>query len=455
MNVQRYFDSFVDDLSLTSTQEKAIQSSFQSFQQIFSDKLCLNDSDVFMQGSYANGTDIRPSDGGEYDVDIMVVSADNNCTADEALTDIFNIVKENGLYTNKVRLRDPCVRVISENDNLGGYHVDLVPSRRTTCGSIAPLEVPRRGNGWHETAPQEYTKWCQDQGRVFQRAVKMLKRWRDVQGGNDSVIKSIVLQVVIAQCLDKSIGSECERIAQLFNAMNMMFEDDLSAPAIMNPVLSSENLSQRWKEEDFKQFKQIVKEAQTISSAAVAASTEVEATEKWQELFGESFPIEKPPEQEIRAIHLGDVSHQKTFIDQHWSISPSKKETLRISGYHYRGLSKKRLHSASELAFPGWKLCFNVISDSALPDETEFWWRVTNTGEHARSKSQLRGTFFQSTDSDKSWKKSQDEAILWEHTAYNGEHLVEAFAVQRGVVIAQSKPFHVKIFVPNHDWRRR
>jgi hypothetical protein len=47
----------------------------------------------------------------------------------------------------------------------------------------------------------EYTEWCRGQGEVFARTIKILKRWRDEQQAVHAAIKSVVLQVLVAEVM--------------------------------------------------------------------------------------------------------------------------------------------------------------------------------------------------------------------------------------------------------------
>jgi hypothetical protein len=45
---------------------------------------------VFLQGSYANGTAVKPVEGGEYDVDIICISAADDDSAPGAIQDLYD-----------------------------------------------------------------------------------------------------------------------------------------------------------------------------------------------------------------------------------------------------------------------------------------------------------------------------------------------------------------------------
>jgi len=61
-------------------------------------------------------------------------------------------------------------------------------------------------------------------------------------------------------------------------------------PVIANPVLLSENLADRWKEDDYQGFLRELDKGATLAQEALMSSDLEQSHEKWQELFGEAFP---------------------------------------------------------------------------------------------------------------------------------------------------------------------
>ncbi|WP_244880731.1 SMODS domain-containing nucleotidyltransferase [Mycolicibacterium gilvum] len=254
------FQEFLNAIELKQKQVDRIESARKSLSDLLKSSYDLTDNEVFVQGSYANGTAVRPVEGGEYDVDIVAVTADEDDGATDAIRDLYGTL-ENSRYKNVIEERMPCVRVTYVDDDIGGFHVDVVPVRiSTTDDTDAPYESPRKGSGWHGTAPTEYTAWCAAQGDDFRRIVRMFKRWRDEQQDVRKAVKSIVLQVLVSQYMPVGVNDDAERVATTFTEMNAALEDLNSAPDVFNPVLDSENLTARWSDTDFSNFKVELKE---------------------------------------------------------------------------------------------------------------------------------------------------------------------------------------------------
>jgi hypothetical protein len=97
-------------------------------------------------------------------------------------------------------------------------------------------------------------------------------------------------------------------------------------------------------------------------------------------------------------------------------------------------------------------LCRGHNATPAGPTDYSVWWRITNTGEHARKEASLRGNFIRAKRRD--GKPSDDPTGNWESTSYTGTHLVEVFLAVGSGVVARSDPFKVNIYNSLFQWRR-
>jgi hypothetical protein len=290
-NVPDAFKTFHSKIELSEAQEARIDSAWETLVRKLIEHYELDQGQVFLQGSYPNGTAIRPDPAlkdGEYDVDLVCVSARPDATPEEAIKELEDALEELG-YGERFE-RDssrPCVRLRYADDPSGEkFHVDVIPARRS---SSAALEVPRPGHGWHDSDPAAYTQWCQNLGDPFARSVQMLKRWRDHHQGARKAIKSIVLQVLVAHCLDQTT-QDGDRIQATLQNLDAMLAEHDQPPRVENPVLPDENLAERWEQSDYQDFKRCLSEAVKIANEAMAAMSDTESCNKWRELFGKDFP---------------------------------------------------------------------------------------------------------------------------------------------------------------------
>lgn len=444
--MQQYFDGFLDNIVLRQSQVDRIESASGTLQKYLRSYFDLTIEDVFLQGSYANGTAVRPIAGGEYDVDVVCVSASATQSADSALDELFAALDDNGNYSGKLVAKKPCIRIEYADDDIGKFHVDVVPVRLSS-DAVAPLDAPRRGNGWHCTAPQEYTQWCADQGEDFRRTVQMLKRWRDEQQDVRNAIKSIVLQVLISDALAWDCAADDERILRTLENLQATLAANDAPPVVSNPVLPSENLAARWTATSYADFKRELAEAVTLARRAYQADDAVESAETWRELFGEAFPL---PKSSAYGVQLADTSHALHPSVRGWYIALDPRYRVRVTAEEQRGRRGKLTTYPNDgpLLFAGKNLRFQA--HVTAPSPVELWWRITNTGSHARTAEGLRGDFVRARKLNGQASPRQDEN--WERTAYTGTHLVEVFALSGARVVALSEPFRVNIYKKGRSW---
>lgn len=170
-----------------------------------------------------------------------------------------------------------------------------MPARAHADPTIAPLEVPKPADRtWKATAPAEHTKWAKKQGAGYIRTVQELKRWRDENQSARTAIKSIVLQVLIADYVNAqtTFSSDADAvIAALRGISNKLALNPTSAPWIANPVLSTENLAASWPDADYQRFRTFISEAASLAEKARDATSAVESAKLWNRLFGSDFPL--------------------------------------------------------------------------------------------------------------------------------------------------------------------
>lgn len=332
VDLAAYFQQFLENISLGDPQVPRMNRAAETISQFLADSYGVARRNIFLQGSYANGTSVEPVEGGEYDIDLVAVCVDRQTTANDALGDLENRFRADGRFRDRLKRKKPCVRLQSAEDDVGKFHVDVVPVRQT--GQVQPpLEVPRRDDGWHGTAPAEYTAWCLNQGERYARTVKMMKRWRDHQQTVRTAIKSIVLQVLIADCMSQE-QDDASRLASTLRTMHLELKDRAEPPDVINPVLPTENLAASWPLESFRSFVNELAEAVEWANKAMAVTDVVEAADRWRELLGDDFPL--PPALQF-GFQLGDYSHAQTSTDMGWREVTDDRYAVRVTASQQRG----------------------------------------------------------------------------------------------------------------------
>lgn len=442
----RAFEEFHEAICLTQTQRDRLDSAQRGVSTTLIRELGVAEDAIRLQGSYATGTTIRPLDGDEFDIDLVI----RDCARDgesstTALQRVLRAIERNEVYKNKAELRNPCVRIAYADSTVGKMHVDVVPLRTST----EPPEfsdAPHQVHGWHATAPGSFAEWVGQQPMHYCRTLRMLKSWRDEAEGVRDSVSSIILQVLIARSFVGG-SDDAERIAATLKAMRAVLPDD-EVPRVENPVLQSEDLARNWKLPDYRLFLSMLEEACDMATSALGASSWPEEADHWQDLFGSRFPL---PSREAVGVELADYSHQSSFASRGWRVALDPGVSVGITAERAsRSGGRRRPLSARFVVASGQHLWFTAhVSGSS---SHHVWWRVTNTGEHATQEQSLRGQIIAAKNAN---GELSSDLVHYEATAYTGVHLVEAIAVADDTVVAKSEPFEVSIVSSNWDPRRR
>lgn len=448
------FEDFFQKIQLGNSQRERIESAIDALSNYLIKQYELISDDVFVQGSFTTETAVKPSpslgEEGEYDVDIVIFSAAEDDSPNDALEGLEDTIEENGNYKDKIEKDDPkipCVRLRYADEDKAKFHVDIVPAKRNDDGTI---EVPRRDDGWETSNPVEYIDWVADQGDRYRRTLMMLKRWRDE---NKAPIKSIVLQVITAECLSDS-ADDSVNLAETLQGISDYLDGLETAPELHNPAYYDEILTARWKDEDFLEFKKLIDEGADIASSALEEDEHDEAASLWQKILGEDFIFQTDKEVSLGHAEamLGDTSHAKPLI---FPFRPMQGVSVVIKGYFAKPWTKsvfKRGRGYVQIEI--FRRRYEIKSGQTVPSkgsldyfanvyglknkQYEIHWQVVNTGDEAARDDGLRGTFFSSKSTDR-------PKYNYEETRYEGTHWIECFVVMDGVCIARSGRFYLTI----------
>lgn len=450
------FEDFFQKIQLSKTQQERIESAIDALSGFLIKQYELDIDDVFVQGSFSTGTVVKPApslgDDAEYDVDIVVFCASSEMSPDEALNDLEETIASNGNYKDKIETKNrkiPCVRLRYADEPKARFHVDVVPARPSDDGTI---EVPRRNDGWESSDPAAYTDWVTSKGERYRRTLMMLKRWRDEC---KAPIKSIVLQVITSECLSDS-EDDSINLAETMQAVSDLLDSDTSPPEINNPVFEEEIITSSWSDADFTKFKELIADAADVASAALSEQDHDEAATLWQKILGEGFVFRTDKEVSIRLTeaNLGDTSHAQPLTFPYQS---TQGVTVNIKAFFYNPWTKrvymprKRRHvevaivqrrreiKSGQLVKSGGHLDYFAQVRGLRGKQYEIYWQVVNTGDEARDKNGLRGTFFESKD-------TNNLKYNYEQTSYEGAHWIECFVVHNGICVARSGRFYINIY---------
>ncbi|PIV64641.1 MAG: hypothetical protein CO162_00945 [bacterium (Candidatus Ratteibacteria) CG_4_9_14_3_um_filter_41_21] len=289
-NCHDLFQKFYDEVKLTPSKEDSLKTAREAIREkirnYFKNTMKENHPKFYGQGSYAMSTIINPLDG-EYDIDdgIYLQNLDLNklkWPVPETVHNwIYNAVKG---HTNENPIdKRTCVRVIYS----GQYHVDLPIYGMF---SNVPYLAEREEAGWHVSDPRAVTDWfkneVKDKGEQLRKVVRYLKAWKDNKSKLRELPSGLVLTILAVNNYEKSDRDDGSFAGTVRNIYNQM----LSSSTILNPVDSSEHLSDRITESQMENFKVKLSTLLSNASEALKEDSKEKACRKWKKEFGDRFP---------------------------------------------------------------------------------------------------------------------------------------------------------------------
>lgn len=242
-----------------------------------------------MQGSFALGTIIRPTNGREYDLDMLVFREfDRSKTSKDYIEEVHRTMKANKTYADMVKMRKRCVEV----NYAGEFHMDIVP-----CVKIrGELHIcNRQTNKFEITDGTGFREWFNRKNKVthgnLKRVARLLKYLRDYK--RTFTAPSILLTTLIGNAVrDGDDGSEFRTLPDALKVVTNRINDFLkpgSKPRIFNPALRKEDFSRDWDSTRYRNFRNRFNGYAKRINNAFAESDPARSVSAWRGLFGDDF----------------------------------------------------------------------------------------------------------------------------------------------------------------------
>jgi len=309
--------AFDDKLKLDTTRAGRVTAALTRFEQF-----CATDAelkaaksgDVFLQGSVATGTVIRPLDRDEFDVDAVYpfhLNAFPHGTSPTAILDWFiGRLSQSAFYRDKLIPRDRCARI----DYAGDFHVDIIPATQT-LDYHQPYAVPAKDLGsWVTNDPLGFANWVHDldtrsggidaegHGR-FVRSCRMAKRWRDAMLSASCAPSSILLVTMLGKHdpshhnynppLEGPLYPKYQTdIAYLYDMLRLTHSclQTSRRSAFIHPTIKSEDLGRGWDQPKIELFLQRLSLCIECLRQGIYAQSETTSLEYYRKAFGDTFP---------------------------------------------------------------------------------------------------------------------------------------------------------------------
>lgn len=307
------------------------------------------------------------------------------------------------------------------------FHVEVQPVFEQDDGTYKYPDT-KNGGSWKITKPREemaaISKLDAEKNKNLRRLCKMARSWRNNHGVTMGglLIDTLAYNFLRAKTDydTKSFSQYAELSRDFFNYLaELPKKDRYNAPG------SNQHVKVK------KAFQHKAKKAHQLSLEAIEAKNTKDVNDKWRKVYGRSFPASTVSSQE-NAIAMDNVTWDNTeqFIEDRYPVDI--RHSLKIDcDVKQNGYREHRLRDMIRKKIPLFAkktLDFEIV-EIDVPGEYSIEWKVLNRGDEARRRNKIRGEIV--PDAGRHSKR--------EPTAFRGDHIVECYAVQNGVVVAKDR----------------
>ncbi len=189
-----------------------------------------------------------------------------------------------------------------------------------------------------------------------------------------------------------------------------------------------------------KPFQSKAKKGLALAEKALEAGEDAKANNRWRKLFGRAYPLSDASE--VRKSEITEAGYTanntEEFIEDKFPVdirySMRLECEIKQSGFRtvllraMRGVGVKRLN-----VYKSKQLKFYIFSET-IEGIYHVYWKVLNRGSEAIRLNTIRGQI----------ESDGGNKIKNERSNFRGEHVVDCYAVQNGVVVAKDR-IHVPI----------
>jgi len=311
------FQSFNDQLKLDAARRSRIDGAICNLRDYCAADEELNaarDQPLFLQGSVAARTVIKPYLNAEFDVDLIYPfdwsRFNRQMSAREILDWFVARLQRSDFYRPRLIEKDRCLRI----DYAGDFHLDVTPGTRALQHHF-PYAIPaREGNSWLASDPIGFVDWIRgidarsggvdpDGAGRFVRCMRYMKRWRDASYSPEPGPSSILLTTMLGKhdpslknyypALENSLFPQYETDAAYLYDMLRLTHSCIQLgrnSAFQHPTLPAEDLGRALSQADVDDFLERLQACITHLELAIYEQADGPSVERYREAFGGTFP---------------------------------------------------------------------------------------------------------------------------------------------------------------------
>lgn len=370
-------------------------------------------------GSYGRWTGIK----GISDLDMLYIMPANKWDTykkdqSKLLTDIKDAIKARYPKT-EVKVDRLVVQVIYK-----GFMVEVQPVfKRSEGGFFYPDTY--NGGSWKVTKPQEeideVKNFVNNKTNNFRHLCKMARAWKNKHGVG---IGGLLIDTLAYNFLNST--TEYDNKSHIY--YDWMCRDFFKYLADESNKDYYAALGSRQQVKVKEKFQSAAQDAYELCLDAIKAGEQDSANKKWKKVFGRNFPAAAQTVQKSKSLRAFKNTEQ--FIDDLHPIDIrySLKIECEVSQNGFRSNLLTQMLASRIPLLANKRLDFRVDQIN-VPGEYIIKWKVLNRGAEAERRDSVRGQIFR----DDGFRKRR------ETTTFKGEHIVECFAIQNGVVVAKDR----------------
>lgn len=429
MTVSDKFKDFLSNIKISDTNASQISNRYQQVTRTLNQAYRNTDSltaNCLQVGSYGRWTAID----GISDLDMLYILPPSKW-------DIYNV--EGGqsklLKDTKEAIQSRYPKTTIFVDRLvvcvkyTNFHIEVQPVFKQDDGSYKYPDT-YKGGKWKITNPQdeldEIKRMNELKNRNLRRLCKMARAWKNKQG---IAIGGLLIDTLAYNFL-KSTDVYDTKSFHYYDEMCRDFFKFLSEEPESKDHYQALGSNQDVKVKD--NFHEEAKDAYDKCIKAINNEGSKKADKYWRDIFGNKFPLADNYDLSIESIRY---KHTEEYIEDKFPIDIKYKLHIECESYkigtrerviRYFKRPKSKLHHGRSLTFS--------ISDTNIPaykfdKECKVYWKVLNCGEEAKLLNCIRGQI----------KLDNGTFETNEYSSFNGDHLVECYIVENGIVVARNK----------------
>jgi hypothetical protein len=282
------------------------------------------------------------------------------------------------------------------------------------------------GGSWKITKPQaeldEMREANARKNRNLRRLCKMARAWKNKHG----VAMGGLLIDTLAYNFLESTDEYDTRSHYYYDYMCRDFFKFLADQPKQSEYAA---LGSRQRVSVKKRFERKAKNAHDLCLKAIKASGQTNERQKWRDVFGNAYPAPTKSAAGEAAAFAHVFRNTEEFIEDNFPVDVRYhlRINCEVTQDGFRPGMLRSLLEGHGILLPKKSLRFFIADAADVPDGVELYWKVLNCGDEAERRDMIRGQIV----------RDHGRGECNETTNFRGNHLVECYAVQRGVVVAR------------------